>query len=223
MTAVILKISQISKHYRRESRNPVRALEGVSFEVGAGEFVVVQGPSGSGKTTLLLVAGGLLVPSLGWVECADSDLYALRPGERARLRARRIGIVFQQFHLISYLNVLENVILPSLARPDTSGVGKRARELLEQFNLLPRCDHYPSELSTGERQRVSLARALFNRPNLLLADEPTGNLDRENARIVLDCLADFTRAGGSVLMVTHSREAASCGDSLLLLEEGRLV
>ena len=219
----MLILSQISKHYRRNGQIAVRALEAVSLQVNGGEFVVVQGPSGSGKTTLLLVAGGLLAPTEGRVEFDGGDVYSLSQRRRDALRAGRIGFVFQQFHLISYLNVLENVLAPSLAGPEPARAEERAQELLARFKLTARQNHFPAELSTGERQRVCLARALLNRPVLLLADEPTGNLDRENARIVLDCLGDFARSGGSVLMATHSREAASCGNRLLTLEEGKLA
>jgi ABC-type lipoprotein export system ATPase subunit len=219
----MLSLSRVSKHYRRNGLIAVRALEAVSLQVNEGEFVVVQGPSGSGKTTLLLVAGGLLAPTEGRVEYDSSDVYSLSQSQRDALRASRIGFVFQQFHLISYLDVRENVLAPSLACPEPAGAEERARELLARFNLTERERHFPAELSTGERQRVCLARALLNRPNLLLADEPTGNLDRENAKIVLDCLGDFARAGGAVLMATHSREAAACGDRQLVLAEGRLA
>ena len=209
MSGPMLNLVDVRKHYHSGGRKLVKALDGVSLQVGKGEFVVVEGPSGSGKTTLLLIAGGLLHPSEGLVQIGHTNIYTVPSAARAALRAEKIGFVFQQFHLISYLSVMENVLAPSLALNDRNGLERRARDLLSRFELDSRIDHYPSELSTGERQRVSLARALLNRPGLLLADEPTGNLDRENTAIVIDTLADFAQAGGAVLMVTHSREAAA--------------
>ncbi|MFC1544624.1 ABC transporter ATP-binding protein [Gemmatimonadota bacterium] len=218
----MLNLIGVGKQYKPAGGGVVKALECVSLSVGRGEFVAVEGPSGSGKTTLLLLAGGLLPPSEGSVQYAGEEIYSMSAGDRAEFRAGKIGFVFQQFHLISYLSVLENVLVPSLTRRNQSGAKSRARELLRQFNLDSRSDHFPSELSTGERQRVSLARALFNKPGLLLADEPTGNLDRENARIVLECLATFAREGGAVLMVTHSLEASAYGGRVIHLKDGRL-
>lgn len=219
----MLNLTGVKKHYRQDGRELVKALDSVTVQVGKGEFAVVEGPSGSGKTTLLLVAGGLLHPTEGQVMIDGADIYGISAADRAAMRASRIGFVFQQFHLISYLNVLENVLVPSLALPEADGLEKRAQELLSRFGLDSRKGHLPSELSTGERQRVSLARALLNSPDLLLADEPTGNLDQSNADLVIDCLAEFARSGGTVLMVTHSREAALKGDKLIRLNAGNLA
>lgn len=219
----MLKLIDVSKHYDQGARQLVKALDNVSVSVGKGEFVVVEGPSGCGKTTLLLVAGGLLHPSEGIIQIGDKNIYSMRAAERAAFRAEKIGFVFQQFHLISYLSVLENVLAPSLALNEKDSLEVRARDLLSRFELNSRIDHLPSELSTGERQRVSLARALLNKPELLLADEPTGNLDRENAEIVIASLADFAQAGGAVLMVTHSREASIRGDKVVHLKGGCLT
>lgn len=222
MSVAELILADISKHYHRDGRDVVRALDGVSVQVGKGEMVVVEGPSGSGKTTMLQMAGGLLHPTSGRALVDGVDLYLLSATERAVFRAEKIGFVFQQFHLIPYLSVLENVLAPSLALNAADGLEIRALELLDCFDIKSRSDHLPSELSTGERQRVSLARALLNEPEVLLADEPTGNLDRENAEIVIDCLTGFAREGGAVLMVTHSREAALQGDKIVHLKNGML-
>ena len=215
-----LDIRDLSKYYRKP-QSRVAALENVSFEVGAGEFAVVKGPSGSGKTTLLLAAGCLLTPDAGQVLLSGLDPYALGPGKRAAIRAAQIGFVFQEFQLVPYLNVTENVLAPSLAThvPD---VRKRAGELISRFGLGDRSRHLPAELSTGEKQRAALARALLNRPKLLLADEPTGNLDRENAELVLDCLSGFAQAGGAVLLVTHGEDASHYAHRTLILEHGKL-
>ncbi len=217
----MLRVREVSKHYEKNGAT-VKALDGVSLSVEPGEFVVVRGPSGSGKTTLLLLCGALLPPGSGEVRFDGADVYSLSAGQRAALRAASVGFVFQQFNLIPYLSVLDNVLAPSLAKPDPRAA-ERAAGLLERFNLSERASHFPAELSTGERQRVGLARALLNRPRLLLADEPTGNLDDENAQVVLGSLAGFAADGGAVLMVTHSRQADAYGHGTIHLRRGRIV
>lgn len=218
----MLEISGLSKTYVTGRRGTVRALEGVSLSVAAGEFVAVQGPSGCGKTTLLLSAGTLLAPSQGGVRIDGQDPYAMSPENRASFRASRIGFVFQQFHLIPYLSVEENIAAPALAFPQADA-RERARELMEQAGLADRARHVPAELSIGERQRTALARALLNRPNFVLADEPTGNLDAANAEMVLGRLADFSRGGGVVLLVTHDVRAAAYAHRTVYMERGALV
>jgi ABC-type lipoprotein export system ATPase subunit len=212
----LLEVRSLSKSFRGPGET-VCALADFSLTVAAGEFVAVQGPSGCGKTTLLLAAGGLLQPDRGQVVVAGTDLYALPEEERARIRAAAIGFVFQQFHLVPYLSVLDNVRAPALAR-QTPDARQRAEQLIEQFGLGHRLHHVPAELSTGERQRTALARALLNRPKLLLADEPTGNLDRESGRAVLGHLADFAQAGGAVLLATHDPRAAEYAHRIVPLE-----
>ena len=217
----MLHLENVTKTYRRAGRH-VRALDGVSLAAEAGEFVAVRGPSGCGKTTLLLVAGGLLGPDAGRVVIDGQGPYALSPEDRARLRAATVGFVFQQFHLVPYLTVRDNVLAPSVARPSAEAVG-RADELIERFGLAARVDHLPAELSTGERQRVALARALLNRPKVLLADEPTGNLDTASAETVLRHLAEFADGGGTVLLVTHDARAAEYARRTVEMVDGRLV
>ncbi len=216
----MLEITDLVKTYRRGPRE-IRAVDDVSLHVAAGEFVAMQGPSGCGKTTLLLVAGGLLGPDAGGVRADGADPYALGTEARAAWRAATVGFVFQQFHLVPYLTVVENVLAPSLARPAVEAE-TRARALIERFGLGPRADHVPAELSTGERQRTALARALLNRPKLILADEPTGNLDGASAAMVLSDLAAFARAGGAVLLMTHDPRAAEVADRILPMADGRL-
>jgi len=215
-----LQIRELSKSYPGP-QGTVRAVEGVSLTVGAGEFVAVEGPSGCGKTTLLLAAGGLLEPSRGHVLIDGQDLYALSTERRAQFRAANLGFVFQQFHLVPYLSVLDNVLAPTLAKPAPEA-RPRARELLARFGLGDRADHVPAALSTGERQRTALARALLHCPKLLLADEPTGNLDPANAQVVLGYLAEFARDGGAVLLVTHDAAARALAHRTLKLRGGRL-
>ena len=217
----MILFDSVAKTFRGGGQS-VQALDGVSCRVLPGEFVTVRGPSGCGKSTLLLIAGGLLHPSAGKVEVAGTDPYALSSSRRAAFRAGTIGFVFQQFHLLPYLTVLDNVLAPTIALrvPDARN---RAHELLERFGMLDRITHLPGELSTGEKQRAALARALLSAPKVLLADEPTGNLDEENGQAVLQALAQFAAQGGSVLMVTHDSRAAEAAPRALQLREGRLV
>ncbi len=212
----VLQLDGITKTYRAGATGQVQALSGISLSLTAGEFVAVQGPSGCGKTTLLLIAGGLLAPTAGRVMLGEENPYAMNANERAGFRARHLGFVFQQFHLVPYLSVLDNVLAPALAAsiPDARA---RAEELVAHFGLQSRRLHVPGELSTGERQRTALARALLNRPKLLLADEPTGNLDRENAGVVLNHLVEFSRAGGAVLLVSHDEHAVKHADRIIRL------
>ncbi len=216
-----LQLLGLQKTYRR-AQDTVRAVEEVSLELAPGDFVAVQGPSGCGKTTLLLAAGGLLHPTNGQVRVDGVDLYQLNPAQRARFRAAKIGFVFQQFHLVPYLSVLDNILAPALAMPG-NGRQRRAEELAGRFGLQDRLQHVPAELSTGERQRVALARALLNEPKLILADEPTGNLDGDNAALVLEHLAGIAREGGAVLLVTHDAAAAQKARRILKMKAGRTV
>jgi len=216
----MLRFENVSKTYRTR-QGAVTSLDRLNLEVSPGEFVVVRGPSGCGKTTLLLTAGGMLRPTAGRVFVASQDLYALSRRERARFRATKIGFVFQMFHLVPYLDALDNVLLaaaPAGTKPDR----KRTRGLLGRLGLGPRVHHKPAQLSTGERQRTALARALFNQPQLVLADEPTGNLDPANATGVFDQLQTFHRTGGTVLVVTHGSAADAYADRVIELSSGAI-
>jgi len=223
MIRSMLSLANVSKRYVGAA-GPVQALDGVSLELGAGSFVGVQGPSGCGKTSLLLVAGGLMRPDAGDVRIAGTDVYSLPPDRRATFRGESIGFVFQQFHLVPYLSVVDNVLAAALATHSASSaqVRERAESLIDRFGLTHRIHHVPGALSTGERQRAALARALLNEPKCLLADEPTGNLDRENAAVVLDALAEFAQSGGAVLLVTHDEHAARRAESVLTMSAGRI-
>ncbi len=216
----ILRLEAVAKTYRRHGREPVTALRDIDLRLCAGDLTWVYGPSGSGKSTLLLCCGGLLRPDQGVVTIEGDDIYRMPSEARSRVRAERIGFVFQRFHLIPYLNVLDNVLAPALAGTAKTDPRPRAEALIERFGLRHRRDHPPSELSTGERQRVALARALLFEPRLLLADEPTGNLDARNGELVNDALLDFANAGGAVLVVTHDPHAGK--QSAVFLDDGVL-
>jgi len=216
-----IELRSVGKRYRGPDGSVV-ALDDVSLTVAAGQFIAVRGPSGCGKTTLLLTAGGLLRPDDGQVLLDGNDLYVMSTEERAAVRATTVGFVFQQFHLIPYLSVLDNVETATLADPAGRKRGK-AMAMLDRFGLADRARHVPAELSTGERQRVALVRAMLNDPRLVLADEPTGNLDEDNAHIVLRHLAEYAEAGGAVLLVTHDRQAAQHAHRIIPLSKGRVV
>ena len=217
----MIHLEQVSKVYR-SAKGPVRALDEVSLDVQPGEFVAVRGPSGCGKSTLLTVVGGLAGATSGRVVVAGEDLGALSSSGRAAFRRERIGFVFQTFHLLPYFNVLDNVLTASPPGPAASA-RRRAEEILTRFQLGHRLLHLPAELSTGECQRVAIARAVVHGPSLLLADEPTGNLDTETSGGVLDLLSDFHRQGGTVLLVTHDESAAARAQRTVVLRQGRFA
>jgi len=203
----VIRLTDVSKVYRKSGRE-IWALDGLSLSVSRGEFVAVRGASGSGKTTLLLTMGGMIRPTAGQVLLDGEDLYSLPARRRARLRGEKIGFVFQMFHLLGYLSVLENVRSACLVGGRRPGGKDRAVELLEHVGLGDRLAHRPGELSAGEKQRVAMARALMRRPELILADEPTGNLDPDSASAVMSYLGEYHRDGGTVLLVTHESVAA---------------
>ena len=208
----VLATSGVTKKFKIPRQKPIEVLKGVDFSVEEGEKVAIVGRSGAGKSTLLNILGGLLKPTSGTVT-----------------RPKNFGFVFQSYHLMPELTVLENVLLPTMSRRAASLAGRaesaeRARELLAKVGLSDRMDHLPAELSGGERQRVALARALVTDPGLVLADEPTGNLDAMTGADILRILADLSRGGKTALvMVTHSPDAAAVCDRTLSLENGVLV
>jgi ABC-type lipoprotein export system ATPase subunit len=197
----MIRFDKVAKHYNKNGE-VVRALDGVSIEVPEATLALVRGPSGSGKTTLIHIAAGLTRPTSGGVTVAGETLHNLSVRERAALRSNRIALVFQMFHLVPYLTALENVLLPTLAA-STEAPLERAHELLDKLGLAKRRNHRPSELSAGERQRCALARAVLNRPKVILADEPTGNLDEESAAHVLQMLDECRNDGATVLIASH--------------------
>jgi ABC-type lipoprotein export system ATPase subunit len=217
----ILELRGICKRFR-QGADEVVALADVDLSLAPGEFVALVGPSGSGKSTLLHIAGGLDDPSSGTVRMDSADLSGLGARGRARLRRRRIGFVFQFFQLIPSLTVSENVELPLLFDGDRAGP-VAARELLAAVGLEHKCERYPAELSGGEMQRVAIARALVARPPLILADEPTGNLDSATGASVLALLTSRVHdTGAALLLVTHDERAARQADRLLSVKDGQL-
>jgi putative ABC transport system ATP-binding protein len=199
----------------------LRALNGLSFTVQAGEWIAIMGPSGSGKTTLINILGGLDAPTSGRVMVDGSDVASLSEAELVRYRAEKIGFVFQQFHLIPYLTALENVMLAQYFHSVTNEA--EATVALVRVGLADRLEHLPSQLSGGEQQRVAIARALINQPRIVLADEPTGNLDEANEEIVIGLFRDLHGAGNTILMVTHDAGIARQADRRIELEHGRLA
>ena len=199
-----------------------RALRGVDLDISPGEFVAVVGPSGSGKSTLLNVLGLLDVPTRGTVELDGTDVADLSIAERTRLRRETVGFVFQSFHLLPTLTATENVMLPRLAGSDTAGAFDRADRLLHNVGLGDRTDHYPDQLSGGQRQRVAVARSLVNDPRLLLADEPTGNLDQATGRKVLDEFAGIADEGVAIVAVTHDEQVTRFADRVVTIVDGRI-
>ncbi|NNK64972.1 MAG: ABC transporter ATP-binding protein [Gemmatimonadetes bacterium] len=224
MSDVVLRIHELSRHYVEGDRRHV-VLDRTSAEIRRGEFVVLLGPSGSGKSTLLNLVSGIDRPDEGWVEIAGVRLTELDERERTLFRRNHIGFVFQFFNLLPTLTVEENLLLPlELKGRLDADAHERARALLETVGLGDRGGSFPDRLSGGEQQRVALARALVHDPELILADEPTGNLDPATGGRVLDLFDTLVRdAGRTLLAVTHSRELAAHADRVLRIEDGRLV
>jgi putative ABC transport system ATP-binding protein len=216
MMAALVQVEDISKTYAG-----VRALDSVSFEVRAGEWIAIMGPSGSGKTTLINILGGLDKPTSGRAMVDGVNVGTLGERELTRYRAEKVGFVFQHFYLVPYLSALENVMLAQYFHSVADEA--EAAEALTRVGLGDRLDHLPSELSGGEQQRVALARALINHPKLILADEPTGNLDEANELIVLELLRELHRSGHTILLVTHSPEIGRMADRRIELAHGRLM
>jgi putative ABC transport system ATP-binding protein len=216
MMAPVVQVEQLDKRY-----GDVRALDHISFEVEPGEWIAIMGPSGSGKTTLINILGGLDHPTGGRVVVDGLEISNLGERELTRYRADKIGFVFQQFHLVPYLTALENVMLAQYFHSITDE--KEAEEALRRVGLGDRLDHVPAALSGGEQQRVAIARALINQPKVILADEPTGNLDEANEGIILKLLRELHDAGHTILVVTHSQAIGNLADRRVELEHGRLA
>lgn len=220
----LVKVTDLNKTYQL-GRVAFAALAGISLEMAAGDFAAVMGPSGSGKSTLLHLIGGLDKPTAGTVQVGDYALQSLDETRLARFRRTHIGFIFQFFNLVDNLTVQANVELPALlaAREKRSAIQQRSHELLASLGIADQSRKHPWELSGGQQQRVAIARALINEPALLLADEPTGNLDSASGAEVLDILKEFNQQGQTILMVTHDAQAAAYAQVILFIRDGLLV
>ncbi|AIN94666.1 ABC transporter ATP-binding protein [Treponema putidum] len=212
----ILTLTEISKIY-----GDLKALDKINLTVEEGEWLSIMGPSGSGKTTLMNIIGCMDKPSLGKIDLAGQDISKLSSKELTIVRRDMIGLVFQQFHLVNYLTALENVMMAQYYHsiPDE----KEALEALESVGLKERAKHLPNQLSGGEQQRVCIARALINHPKLLLADEPTGNLDEKNEKLVMEIFEKLHNAGSTIIVVTHDPEVADQAERMVVLEHGKIA
>lgn len=220
----ILRANDIHKSYRTGRTSQLEVLKGITFDVMPGEIVALVGPSGVGKSTLLHLIGILDRPNIGTIEIDGVNVFAFNDTELAQLRNKTIGFVFQAHHLLPEFTALENVMLPSLiARCDSNDAKKNAMKLLQAIGLTERAQHRPNELSGGEQQRVAVARALVNQPRLLLADEPSGNLDLNNARLLHELLWKLSRElNQTMIIVTHNYELAKMADRNIELYDGRI-
>lgn len=221
---VFVRAEKLWKEYAMGSM-PLQVLKGAELEIRQGEIIVVIGPSGSGKSTLLHILGGLDRPTSGLVSVGGQNLFTLPEEQRAAFRNRRLGFIFQFHHLLSEFTALENVAMPALIKGESlKEVRSRAERLLQEVALEGRADHKPSELSGGEQQRVAVARALINDPVLILADEPSGNLDEENGARLHKLLVDLARRKGlTIVFATHNPDLTKRGDRILRLADGKLV
>ncbi|MFC1805021.1 ABC transporter ATP-binding protein [Candidatus Omnitrophota bacterium] len=218
------RVRSLKKSYASHAEK-LEVLKGIDLSVSTGEFLAIQGPSGAGKSTLLHILGGLDRPDSGEVLLEGQDIFALSEGARTLFRSSKIGFIFQFYHLLPELNVLENVALPGVLRSwrDRKKVRSAAGAILYTLGLSGRIDHLPNQLSGGEQQRVAIGRALINKPQLLLCDEPTGNLDSQNGRKIIDLLRRVNKKEKMTLvMVTHDRDIAQAADRVIHLKDGSI-
>ena len=219
----MFQLNNVTKTYERRGQT-VNALNDTSLTIGDNEFIALVGPSGSGKTTMLSLLGGMMAPTSGEVLFRGESLYDMTLTDRTKLRLKSLGFVFQSFNLVPWLSAIENVQVPlSLAGESASTQETRAAELLDRVGLSDRLHHLPSELSQGQQQRVALARTLVNDPQVILADEPTGNLDPNSREQVMNLLSDFHTEGRCIVMVTHDQFAAEYAKRSLRLVDGAIV
>ena len=219
----MITVNNLSKVFRTEEIETT-ALNSVSFSINQGEFVAIMGPSGCGKSTLLNVLGLLDNPTGGSYQMLDTEMAQLREKDRTKFRKGNIGFVFQSFNLIDELNVYENVELPlKYLNISASERKRRVTEMLKRMNISHRAQHYPQQLSGGQQQRVAIARAVVANPKLILADEPTGNLDSRNGKEVMDLLCELNKEGTTIVMVTHSQKDASIAQRIINLFDGEIV
>ncbi len=218
---IILKIDKINMFFN-SGKNTVEALSLIDFNIAKSEFLLIKGASGSGKSTLLFILGGMLKPTAGKIFYKEKDLYALNSKERDNYRSKDVGFVFQSYYLLPYLNIFDNIMVLN----NLNGVKldeQKIIQITEELGINDRLKHKPSQLSSGEKQRVALARAMILQPTILLADEPTGNLDDKNSFEVLECLKKYQEKGGTVVMVTHGSQADKYATKTVQLERGKLL
>jgi lipoprotein-releasing system ATP-binding protein len=224
--SVLIEAKNINKTYK-EGSYVLNVVKDVDLTIEKGQVIAIVGPSGAGKSTLLHILGGLDVPTSGKVIFDGQDVYALNDQQRALLRNSSIGFVFQAYHLLPELTALENVILPAMVKNNsrkTSAIESEGVKLLEQMGLAQRASHRPSQLSGGEQQRVAIARSLMNKPKVVLCDEPTGNLDSESGRMVIDVLLTLNRTHGqTVVIVTHDQTIAQRTQKIIHIKDGILM
>lgn len=217
----IVELEHVVKSYRR-GKEEIHAIDGIYLAIKEGEFLSVVGPSGSGKSTLLNLIGCVDKPTSGIIKIDNIETSKLKEKNLAKIRNQKIGFVFQQFFLLPKLTALENVLLPSMFNQSTRDKKKKAKELLQLVGLTGRVSHLPSELSGGEMQRVAIARALINDPKILLADEPTGNLDSQNAQIIMDIFKELNQRYLTIIVVTHNIELAQLAKRIIYLKDGKI-
>ncbi|MCL4487610.1 MAG: ABC transporter ATP-binding protein [Chloroflexi bacterium] len=219
---MIIETQGLTKTYKMGDA-VVHALRGVTLSVRAGEFVALMGPSGSGKSTMMHLLGCLDTPTAGRYLLEERDVSTLSMDERARVRNARIGFIFQTFNLLPRLSALDNIALPLMYGRHSGNARQRAAEALERVGLRHRAQHQPNEMSGGERQRIAIARALVTDPALVLADEPTGNLDSKTGAEIMRLLVELCVEGRTILMVTHDPQVASCAGSIIQMQDGEIV
>jgi len=215
----MLQIRGVTKAYHKQGR-PILALRDLSLDVSQGEFIIILGPSGSGKSTLLLVLGGMLPPDSGRALYESSDIYGWTPSKRNRYRKETVGFVFQRYFLVPYLTVFDNIRMPLVIQGRGADRTEEIRRLARRLRIEDRLGHRPAELSVGEQQRAAVARAMMGGKKLILADEPTGNLDSRNAEIIAECLSEERGRGRTILLVTHDETLLDIGTRRLYLVSG---
>ncbi len=224
MKKEVIRLKDVAKIYRIGDENTVRAVDGISLEVREGDFVAIMGPSGSGKSTSMNLVGNLDIPTKGDIYLDGQNIAHMEESDLAQIRGKRVGFIFQQFNLIPNLTAKENVMLPMMFQGHSIEERlDRAEKLLMEVDLSDRMDHYPNQLSGGQQQRVAIARALSNDPEVILADEPTGNLDTKTGDKVINFLEKLNKEGKTIIMVTHDTDLVKHADIVYWLKDGKIV
>jgi putative ABC transport system ATP-binding protein len=223
MKTPVLELSHVYKSYTRDGES-VDILKDISIKIDKGDFIAIMGPSGSGKSTLMYLVGCLDLPSKGKIMIDGEDISADSEKQLAKIRNQKIGFVFQMFNLLPKTSALANVLLPVIySKKSMIDAKKKAIGYLERFNLSHRIDHFPNQMSGGEQQRVAIARALINNPSIILADEPTGNLDSKSGQEIMNVLSELHKEGNTIIMVTHDQNVANMAERIIRIQDGRIV